>query len=566
MATVQPPLAPVALERLELGPARARHPLVLLALLALWLATAGNLPFWKMFLALPEAAGFAGLRIGLALGFAIFAATLAVLCLAIWPAWRRPAGLLLLVASAVASHFMLAYGVVIDASMLANALATDAGEVKDLLSASMIAAVAFGVVLPGAWWWRQRARPMGAMRLARAQLGLAALAVVGAGLAAWASFHDLAPLLRNHRALRHAINPWNAVNAAGQLVAREWRGAGKPIEPVGTDARAIASDDPDRAPLIVLVVGETARAANFGLGGYARDTTPELARLRDEGDLVYFDRVSACGTSTQVSVPCMFSGLPRERADDSSRRENVLDVLHHAGLAVLWLDNQSGCKGVCDRVDHAGTRDLADPALCAGGECLDEVMIRDLPRRLAALDPARRAKGTVLVLHQMGSHGPAYHKRSPADGKRFLPECTSAALQDCDREQVVNTYDNSIAYTDRFLAATVRWLRAQDRPTAMLYVSDHGESLGEKGLYLHGMPWAIAPDEQTHVPMLAWFSRGLQQERGLSVACVRERAGRAWSHENLFDTLLDLARVRTAAADPRRDVLGGCSRPDEIAI
>ena len=566
MAAIHPPVPPIAAARAGCAGPTPWHPLALLGILALWLATAGNLPFWKMFLALPEATGLPGLRLALTLGAAIFAVTLAALCLVVWPAWRRLAGIVLLVSAAVASHFMLAYGVVIDASMLHNAVATDPGEVRDLLSGSMVAALLLGVLLPGAWWWRQRARPVGAMRLARAQLGLAALALVAGALVAWSSFHDLAPLLRNHRALRHAINPWNTVNATGQLAARAFKGAGKPLEPVGTDARAAVAGDPDHAPLFVLVVGETARAANFGLGGYGRDTTPELARLREEGDLVYFDHVSACGTSTQVSVPCMFSGLPRDKADDAARRENLLDVLHHAGLAVLWLDNQSGCKGVCDRVDHAGTREAADPALCAGGECLDEVMIRGLPERLAALDPARRARGTVLVLHQMGSHGPAYHKRSPKESKRFLPECTSAALQDCDREQVVNTYDNSIAYTDRFLAATVQWLRAQDRPTALLYVSDHGESLGEKGLYLHGMPWAIAPEEQTHVPMLAWFSRGLQRERGLSVACVRDRAGRAWSHENLFDTMLGLAGVRTTAADPRRDILGGCGRQEDVAI
>jgi lipid A ethanolaminephosphotransferase len=314
------------------------------------------------------------------------------------------------------------------------------------------------------------------------------------------------------------------------------------------------------APLVVLILGETARAANFGLGGYARDTTPQLRQLQAQGDLVYFSDVKSCGTSTQASVPCMFSHLGKTAYESSKDRyESVLDVLQRAGMAVLWVDNQSGCKGVCDRVPNVATTALKVPEFCASGECLDEVMLHELPKQLAALDPAKRALGTVVVMHQMGSHGPAYYKRSPTAMKPFQPECSSHALQNCPPEQIVNAYDNSIVYADHFIAKTVKWLQAQSRPTALMYVSDHGESLGEKGLYLHGMPYSIAPKEQTHVPMVVWLSKPLQRERDWRMACLQDQSAKPLSHDHVFHSVLGLTQVTTRLAKPELDLFAACA-------
>jgi lipid A ethanolaminephosphotransferase len=306
--------------------------------------------------------------------------------------------------------------------------------------------------------------------------------------------------------------------------------------------------------VLVLVVGETARAANFSLGGYGqdpakgprRDTTPVLRALQTAGELHYFSRVTSCGTNTQASVPCMFSHQGKEAHESSKARfENLLDVLQRAGLGVVWLDNQSGCKGVCDRIPSLDTRELKDPRHCTSGECFDEVMLSVLDQQIAALPDERKAKGIVVVMHQMGSHGPAYYKRSPPEHKAFLPECSSNALPDCSRETLVNAYDNSIRYTDYFLGQTVQWLKRQPGPSAMLYVSDHGESLGENNLYLHGMPYALAPDVQKHVPMVLWLSEAMRQRHTLQTACVQQQEARDWSHDHLFHSVLGLLDVQT---------------------
>jgi lipid A ethanolaminephosphotransferase len=545
---------------LSLTSHRPLHPVLLSLVLALWLSTLGNVPLWLAMLGLPES-HHPGAWLGIAsFGFVVFAATLVFLNLVVWPRWRRPVGLVLLVVAAANSYFMSAYGVVIDPGMLANAVQTDAREVRDLLSWSMLPVFVLGVLLPGWWWWRQPVQRISATSLLVKQVGLAVLATLFMLVTVWLSFEDLASTMRNHKSLRYMVNPFNTVYATTRLVVGQTAHVSQAVQPMGEDATLVGDvSDVKSAPLIVLVIGETARAANVGLAGYARDTTPRLKQLQDRGELVYFSDVSSCGTNTQVSVPCMFSGLGREGYGKTDAKfENLLDVVQHAGMAVLWLDNQSGCKGVCDRVPHAETRELKDPELCPEGECFDEEMLRVLSDRLRQLDPVRRAHGTVVVMHQMGSHGPAYYKRTPADFKVFMPECRSNVLQECSGQEIVNAYDNSVHYTDYFLGQTVAWLRAQKRPTALVYVSDHGESLGEKGLYLHGLPYAMAPKEQTKVPMAVWLSQAMLGHLGWDQSCWLGLAGQPITHDNLFSSMLTLAQVQTHLYQPRLDVFSAC--------
>ncbi len=541
--------------------AKSWHPTHLLLLLTAWLGTVGNLPLWIAIWRLPETQGLRGAATFLGFLVVVLGLLAMFLSLVVWPRWLKFMGLLFLIMSTASSYFMLTYGVVIDTSMLVNAAQTDVREVRDLLSWSMLASVLLGVVLPGYWWWRQPVRRVRATSLIGRQLAVAVAALLVATLVFWLAFQDMASLMRNHKPLRYMINPLNGLYASVHLVMGQAAQATRPLLPLGEDAQLRKPPVTEQAaPLIILVLGETARAANFGLSGYARDTTPQLRQLQAQGQLVYFQDVTSCGTSTQASVPCMFSHLGKDKHDRNKERyESLLDVLHRAGLAVLWIDNQSGCKGVCDRVPYVSTQALQVPGLCKEDECFDEVMLKALPQQLAALDPVRRARGTVVVMHQMGSHGPAYHKRSPQAFKKFTPECTSSALQTCPAEHIVNTYDNSILYTDHFLASTVAWLKSQPRPTAMMYVSDHGESLGEKGLYLHGMPYSMAPKEQTHVPMVLWLSLAMQKQQGGSMACLQGQSAKALSHDHLFHSVLGLAQVSTRVAKPELDLFAACA-------
>jgi lipid A ethanolaminephosphotransferase len=534
---------------------KGMRPLWPVAGASLWMATASNFALWREMSAnhvLERAPGWA---LAAALALIITAALTALISLLAWRWTLKPVLILLLVASAAGAYFMLAYHVVIDRGMIVNVLQTDFDEASALVNWRMLGTLGVLGVLPAVIVWRlainHAAWPAQALR------NLAGVAVSVALIATLVllSFQPLSSTMRNHKQLRYLINPLNTIYALGHAASQPLRRQAG-AAPLGTDAMVAGS--PARPPLLVLVLGETGRSGNFALNGYDRPTTPELARE----NVVSARRVTSCGTSTAASVPCMFSHLGRDGFEARTQdNETLLDVLQHAGLAVLWLDNQSGCKGVCDRVPHVDTSSLAHPQLCPGGHCLDGIMLEGLDERLRALPAERRARGVVLVMHQMGSHGPAYHLRSPAAFKRFLPECVSESLQDCSRAELVNAYDNSIVYTDHFLASTIGWLKQQqaDFDTAMLYVADHGESLGENNLYLHGMPYSIAPDVQKHVPWITWLSPGFETRIGVGAECLRANRDAPLSHDNYFHSVLGLMQVSTSVYNRQLDAYSACA-------
>ncbi|MBX3622611.1 MAG: phosphoethanolamine--lipid A transferase [Rhizobacter sp.] len=536
--------------------------MTLVWLASLWMATLANWPLWRALDALPEMASLRGRLFMLAFCGMVTALTAFVLTVAAWRWSVKPVLALFLLAAAAGAHFMGTYSAVIDATMMVNVLQTDVRETRDLLSLRLLVSAFVLGIVPLTLLARVRVQRLAFWpQLKRNLLGaLAALVVMSALLVLF--FADMSATMRNHKPVRYLINPLNSFYALAMVgVEAQAKPSGPPVA-VGEDAQLAPRAAGSKPPLLLVVVGETARADHFSLNGYTRPTTPRLAGL----DVLSFTDVSSCGTSTAASLPCMFSVFGKSAFESEDKpHENVLDVLQRAGLAVLWVDNQSGCKGLCERVPNAQASQLAPqaapmpPALCrADGECFDEALLHGLDERIAALPAERRARGVVLVLHQMGSHGPAYWKRSPADRKPFQPECQTNVLQQCDRQALVNTYDNSIAYTDQVLADTIGWLKRQTSTydPAMLYVSDHGESLGENNLYLHGLPYAFAPREQTHVPMVMWLSPAASQQ--LQPGCLNARLGAAYSHDNLSHTMLGFAGVRSQVYRPGQDLLATC--------
>ncbi|MDP2007278.1 MAG: phosphoethanolamine--lipid A transferase [Rubrivivax sp.] len=483
----------------------------------------------------------------------------------------KPVLAVLLLGTAFATHFMQAYGVYLDPSMLRNALRTDLAEARELFSWALLPHLALYALLPLLLLWRVQVRPQRWARAIGLRLGstlLALAALVGALLLV---FQPFASAMRNHKEMRYLATPANYLWSMGAVAAAQARGAAKPRQPIGLDARpGTAYAARTRPLLVVLVVGETARAANWGLNGTARQTTPELAALAarngqpDAGTLLNFRDVTACGTNTETSVPCMFAPVGRRDYDEAQIRgsESLLHVAARAGVAVHWRDNQSGCKGVCDGLPTDDVAALKLPGLCADGRCLDEGLLSGLDERLAtATQQAGTPAGTqLLVLHTLGNHGPSYFRRYPPAYARFQPACTSDDLQLCSREQIANAYDNALLYTDHVLAALMARLQAAaaDVDSVVLYVSDHGESLGENNLYLHGLPYAIAPDVQKRVPMTLWLSPGAPQALQLDTGCLGARTAQPLAHDHLFHTLLGLLDVKTGLYEAPFDLAQGC--------
>ena len=533
--------------------------------LALWLTLIGNLALWRALAGLH--AGARGVLVGAGVAVILLAAITAFLSLTAWSRWMKPLWLAIVLAAAVSQHYMLDFGAVIDTTMIANVVDTNVGEARDLLTWTLLGNILLVAGLPALWLIPLKVAGRSAGRTALRAVGLFAVSLAFGLVVTAAMYSVLAPLVRNNMGLRYLPNPvvpiWSAVKVAIRpLVSR-------PKALVAITAGAVLGPSHAKAgkpPLLVLVVGETARADHFALNGYPRDTTPELAA---RGVLSYRN-VWSCGTNTLASVPCMFSSLGKEAFEKrQAEHENLLDVVRAAGMAVLWIDNQAGCKSVCDRVGSASTTELAGtPAgarLCSDGECLDEALLEGLDARIAALPAERRSRGVLLVMHQMGSHGPAYGRRSPPPYKRFRPECMTTTLGDCDPVGLINVYDNSIAYTDHVLARTIDWLRAQDASfaPALLYLSDHGESLGEYGVFLHGVPYPFAPDTQKHVPMVAWLGDEIVRRDRIDRACLHGRLDERHTHDNLYHSVLGLLDVATPTYDAGLDIWSACKRRDE---
>ncbi len=567
---------------------------LLLSLVAAYLVIFANARFWSIAFAAGADLGWRAAGVTAALAAALFSLTLLML-LPLGMRWvLKPGLVLVLLLSAGAAHFIGDFGAVIDRHALASVYETDAREAGEWLSLRMFGTLFLLGVLPAlaVCWTKVEWRSFLRETLSRAKLAVGAFLLLG--LAALTFGKDVASLVRNHMELRHIANPF-ALLAAQLSYMDHARNDNRPLQRIGTDAARGTALPAGRRPLVLtLVIGESARAASLDLNGYERDTDVSLHPL----PIVNFANVQSCGTNTATSVPCMFSGLGRKTYDDSvaKRRENLLDVLMRGGYDVIWLDNNTGSKGLAKRAKETHVGDIADPSACGAEGCYDEALLIELRKRLPTV-----RRDTVIVVHLLGSHGPAYYTRYPERFAAFRPECRTNELQRCSDLQIRNTYDNTILYTSYILSGVIGALGEHRVPpadapvacfarrghsatptlgecpappaakraeaavqapfdAAMLYVSDHGESLGEHGLYLHGAPYAIAPSEQTHVPMVFWTSDAFAARRKLDTDCLRRRADAELSHDHFFHSVLGLADVSTRERRAELDLFAPCIR------
>ena len=455
--------------------------------------------------------------------------------------------------AAVVGYYSDRFNIVIDVEMIRNILQTDVDEMADTVNSGLVIRFFLLGILPLLLIWRTSFHGSGILRELRYKLQTAILAIVVMALCVITLGDYYASFFREHKLLRKYLNPSYPVYSAGVFVKQAMTSSG-PGSYTTIAGRSERQPSDSHLELIVLVIGETARADHFSLNGYTRPTNPELSR---SDRLISYSNIAACGTSTAVSVPCMFAQKGREDFSHelSENTENILDLLHRAGVSVLWRDNNSGSKGVAARVAYQNYNSRTVNPVC-DTECRDVGMLDGLQ------DFVDSQNGDILVvLHQKGSHGPAYFKRYPERFERFKPSCKSIELSDCTTDEIVNAYDNTIFYTDHLLARVIDFLE-QNTPryeTAMLYVSDHGESLGEGGLYLHGMPYVFAPDAQTRVPVIIWSGVSSDIDYGKSTG-LKDAPN---SHDALFDTLLDLFEIQTDLRPVNRPPLVYLKRDDD---
>jgi len=456
----------------------------------------------------------------------------------------KPLLILLVLLASVTNYFMNTYNVILDDTMIQNAIETNINESMDLLNWKFLVYFIILGIFPSIVIFRSPVvygsfKQESWKKIKSIGIALLLIAVI---LFSFSRFYT--SFFREHKPLRYYTNPTFCLYSLGEYASKNFYKKNTTLKQIGLDAKKIESVN---RKLTIVVVGEAARANRFSLNGYERQTNP----LLQKEDIVNFTNLYSCGTSTAVSVPCMFSSLERHNYSDQEAKstENVIDILKRAGVSILWRDNNSDSKGVALRVAYQDYRSAQNNTLCEG-ECRDEGMLVGLQAYVDA------QKGDVLiVLHQMGNHGPAYYKRYPPSFEKYTPVCQTNEVEKCTPEEIGNAYDNAILYTDYFLSKTIAFLKQNDQnfETAMIYMADHGESLGEKGLYLHGIPYFMAPEEQTHVGALMWF--GAKSKERVDVQELEKRANQMYSHDNLFYTLLGVMGIQTTLYDKTKDIL-----------
>jgi lipid A ethanolaminephosphotransferase len=551
-----------SLEPLTGGVAKRRIPPVSTELLivtaSLFFSIFSNSPFWSAILSGRSWTSAGTWLFGAATFIVLTALHAFILGLLATRRTAKPLLAILLMLTACASYYIQHYKVFLDAGMLRNVFHTDVKEARELLTLPLLLSILLYGALPAYLLSRLEFRERPRRRAVLVRLSFLCGCVAAACTGTVLVFQDLSSVMRNQKEVRYLMTPANYLVSSVRVLASDTGDVRTARIPVGTDAALAASWAGRSKPaLLVVVVGETARAANWGLNGYERQTTPSLANL----DVINYPHVTSCGTNTEVSVPCMFSPFGRKQYDENSirRHESLLHVLDHSGIKTIWRDNQSGCKGVCDGLELQQMDQKRNATLCDGERCLDEILIDDLEAQIA-----KTQGNLVLILHQLGNHGPAYSRRYPEVFRRFTPTCDTPDLGKCNREQIVNSYDNALLYTDHFLDQIIHRLKTQrSHDAAMIYVSDHGESLGEKGFYLHGLPRAIAPKEQTEVPMLMWLSPGFATSFNLDTQCLKNQAAHPVSHDYLFHSILGILQVTTKVYEPDYDLTAACRKTSE---
>lgn len=456
----------------------------------------------------------------------------------------KPILIIFLLLSSLASYFMNNYNVVIDHIMIQNMLQTNFAESADLLNTSLLYYFLLLGVLPAFLVVLVKIEPISwrkAAILKTRDIFLSLLVIFGLVLL-FSKFYT--SFFREHQPLRYYTNPIYYIYSVGKYINRTYFRKKIILLSLGEDAK-ISATDPDRE-LIILVIGEAVRADRLSLNGYSQETNP----LLQKEDVVSLTDVHSCGTSTAYSLPCMFSIFPRDTYNDSKgeSNENLLDVLIHSKINVLWRDNNSDSKGVALRVEYQDYK-LPEINPVCDVECRDEGMLVGLQEYI----DGHKEGDILIVLHQMGNHGPAYYKRYPASYEKFTPACKTNELDECTDEEINNAYDNAVLYTDYFLAQTIKLLKKNSPQfeTAMVYISDHGESLGEYGVYLHGLPYSIAPDSQTHIGSIFWFGDSFKIDK----QSFRAKAANPYSHDNLLHSILGLMEVETSIYDPSLDII-----------
>jgi KDO II ethanolaminephosphotransferase len=459
--------------------------------------------------------------------------------------------ILLLVISVLASYYMTFFNVVIGYGVVQAVLTTDVDLSKEAVGFGLFLWFFTLALIPLLLWWRYvhvRKSKVASWWLRFKQLG----GQVGLVLLFAVAFTAIAQFVNAEKNSADAVGqdvgkasiaahtyvPSNWVAGLGMSASNtwdNWAGKGQKTDPAVQfqySANSLADD-----VVFVVVIGESARSSNFGLLGYERPTTPLLAA---EKNLAAF-KATSCNTSTKLSLACMFvrpqAVIERGLQAPQVLEETVFSVFKKLGFRLELLAMQSEVWFYNSiKPDFYKIREvIAADSVNRGKPVLDSILVAELEASMAKYPKGRQ----VVVLHTKGSHF-SYTSRYPREFAKFQPEC-SGVDGSCSKQAMINSYDNSILYTDTFLKSLMTSLA--NKKAILIYTSDHGETI-EENRHFHATPKPLAPPEQLDVPLLFWASdpylnanaanKKAFEQLLLAAKSPKTSAG----HVNLFDSML----------------------------
>ncbi|CAM3616221.1 Phosphoethanolamine transferase EptA [Vibrio aerogenes CECT 7868] len=522
-------------------------------LLAAYYALVLNLPLYKDLKHIFSGMSAVDTGFIISIPFAFFFAFICLFSLFSWPKITKVFFSVLLISSAVVCYATYNYGAIFDVDMIRNLVGTNPGEASSYLSIASVLWVTGLGIFPAILLVMVPLKSESVLPFVLKKGGLMILAAAGLVVIGSFWFQDYVSVGRNNSYLRKILIPTYYVHSVDKFVRQTYFSKPMPFTHIGTDATQ-KPGSAKKPSLVVLIVGETARSQNYQSNGYARPTNPYTRQQ----DVISFQDVHSCGTATAVSLPCMFSRLDRRDYDQQRayHQDNLLDVIQRAGVDVLWRENDGAPKGVPDHVKYQNLERSPKHPMCDHQSCLDMALLDGFSENVHDLSGNK-----LVVLHLIGSHGPTYYRRYPEKFNFFTPDCPRADIENCTHEQLVNSYDNTIRYTDYVVSQTINQLKKLEKQydTALVYLSDHGESLGESGLYLHGMPYSLAPDYQKKVPLMMWLSDDFKADKQIDETCLKSEAKQGhFSHDNLFDSMLGMLDISTRLYRKPMDIFAAC--------
>lgn len=410
-------------------------------------------------------------------------------------------GLLVLVfmLNAFAVYFVATYNAIIDESMIGNFYNTNYEEASAFVSWKLFLYLILLGIVPSIYIIRVR---LVKERLKRFLI-ISGICILSAATLGLVNAPNWLWIDKNATSLGGLLMPWSySVNSALYLKHKKKRNQAEILLP---EATLIDGNK----KVLVLMIGESARRANFSLYGYEKDTNPRLAAT---SNLQHYE-VASCATYTTAALRCILS-----HSESGEPYEVLPNYLHRAGVDVVWRTTNSGEPPI--RIEEYHNRQMLSELYACENEDYDGILLAGLGERIAQSENSK----VLIILHMSTSHGPTYSKCYPPEFERFTPVCHSVELGNCTQEELINAYDNTIVYTDYLVHQTIEVLAGlEECESALIFLSDHGESLGEKNLYMHGVPMSIAPREQYEIPFIVWLSdstRRAKQNIPVTQTCV----------------------------------------------